>query len=118
MQEVASFAPLKPISHDDELPFDGGARVVHSLGHTPGSLAIHLPHRDVLFTNDCVAGVSQVMPGVFNTDRAEALASFRRPAAPPPSTVCFGHGDPLTVDVAAVLRASADRDSGLQIEHD
>lgn len=44
-----------------------------------------------------------------------------RLAALGPSTVCFGHGDPLvtdgTTDAAAVLYASADRDTGLQIEH-
>lgn len=114
-------APPTRVDHEladgDELPFGGGARVVHSPGHTAGSVAVHLPHHGVLFTGDCVAGVGQVMLGVFNTDRAEALVSFRRLAALAPSTVCFGHGDPLDVDAAAVLRASADRDSGLQVEH-
>ncbi|WP_434587704.1 MBL fold metallo-hydrolase [Streptomyces sp. A5-4] len=102
----------------DVLEFGGGARVVHSPGHTDGSIGIHLPRHGVLFTGDCVAAVGEVMLGVFNTDRKRALASFRRLAALAPSTVCFGHGDPLTDDAAAVLRASADRDSGLQVEHD
>ncbi|WNI26282.1 MBL fold metallo-hydrolase [Streptomyces sp. ITFR-16] len=99
------------------LPFGGGARVVHSPGHTPGSIGIHLPDHGVLFTGDCVASVEQVMLGVFNIDRAQAVASFRRLAALEAATVCFGHGDPLTADAASVMRASADRDSGLQIEH-
>ncbi|WP_406492121.1 MBL fold metallo-hydrolase [Streptomyces sp. NBC_00846] len=94
-----------------------GARVVHSPGHTPGSIGVHLPHHGVLFTGDCVAAVDRVMLGVLNIDRTRALASFRRLAALEPATACFGHGDPLTVDAAAVLRASADRDSGLQVEH-
>lgn len=64
-----------------------------------------------------MAGVEQVMLGVFNIDRERAVASFQRLAELEPATVCFGHGDPLTVDAAAVLRASADRDAGLQIEH-
>jgi glyoxylase-like metal-dependent hydrolase (beta-lactamase superfamily II) len=58
------------------------------------------------------------MLGVFNIDREQAVASFRRLAALGASTVCFGHGDPLTTDAVAVMRASADRDSGLQVEHD
>ncbi|MFF1838955.1 MBL fold metallo-hydrolase [Streptomyces sp. NPDC058231] len=107
----------REVSDGDELDFGDGARVVHCPGHTPGSLAVHLPYHGVLFTGDCVAGVGKVMLGVFNTDRAEALVSFRRLAALTPSTVCFGHGDPLTADAAAVLRTSADRDSGLQVEH-
>lgn len=101
----------------DEIGFGPGARVAHSPGHTPGSISIHLPRHGVLFTGDCVAGVGRVMLGVLNIDRARAVASFRRPAVLEPATVCFGHGDPLTVDTAAVLRASADRDSGLQVEH-
>ncbi|MDJ0460297.1 MBL fold metallo-hydrolase [Streptomyces sp. H27-C3] len=102
----------------DVLEFGGGARVVHSPGHTDGSIGVHLPRHGVLFTGDCVAAVGQVMLGVFNTDRERALASYHRLAALAPTTVCFGHGDPLTDDAAAVLRASADRDSGLQVEHD
>ncbi|MET9514276.1 MBL fold metallo-hydrolase [Streptomyces sp. NPDC002994] len=106
----------------DLLGFGDGARVVHSPGHTDGSIAVHLPHHGVLFTGDCVAGVGQIMLGVFNTDRERALESLRRLAALAPSTACFGHGDPLTDDAAYILRAaadraSADRDSGLQIEH-
>ncbi|MFJ7496171.1 MBL fold metallo-hydrolase [Streptomyces sp. NPDC097727] len=107
----------RELADGDEIRFGSGARVVHAPGHTPGSIGIHLPHHGVLFTGDCVAGVGQVMLGVFNIDRAQAVASFRRLAALEPDTACFGHGDPLTVDAAAVLRASADRDSGLQVEH-
>lgn len=92
----------------DELPFGGGARVVHAPGHTPGSIGIHLPRHGLLFTGDAVAGVDRVILGVFNADHGQALASFRRLAALAPSVVCFGHGDPLTVDAAAVLRAAAE----------
>ncbi|WP_260147485.1 MBL fold metallo-hydrolase [Streptomyces sp. CEV 2-1] len=99
------------------IDFGGGATVIHSPGHTPGSIGLHLPAHGVLFTGDCVAGVGRVMLGVFNIDREQAVASFRRLAALEPATVCFGHGDPVTAGTAAVLRASADRDSGLQIEH-
>ncbi|MBT2528273.1 MBL fold metallo-hydrolase [Streptomyces sp. ISL-99] len=101
----------------DLLGFGDGARVVHAPGHTDGSIAVHLPRHGVLFTGDCVAGVGQVMLGVFNTDRERALETFRRLAALAPAIACFGHGDPLTDGTAAVLRASADRDSGLQVEH-
>lgn len=108
-------APPTRVDHEltdsDELPFGGGAAVVHSPGHTHGSIGIHLPRHGVLFTGDCVAGAGQVMLGVFNVDRAQALASFRRLAALAPSTVCFGHGDPLTADAAEIMRAAAERDS-------
>ncbi|MFE6184895.1 MBL fold metallo-hydrolase [Streptomyces sp. NPDC056465] len=104
-------APPTRVDHEledgDELPFGDGARVVHSPGHTPGSIGVHLPRHGVLFTGDSVAGVGRVMPGVFNTDHAQARSSVARLAALAPSVVCFGHGDPLTVDAPAVLRAVA-----------
>ncbi|GAA2935276.1 hypothetical protein GCM10010446_20340 [Streptomyces enissocaesilis] len=103
---------------DGVLPGSGdGARVVRSPGRTDGSIAVHPPRHGVLFTGDCAAGVGRVVPGVFRTDREPALESFRRLAAPAPAAARPGHGDPLTDGTAAALRASADRDSGLQIEH-
>jgi glyoxylase-like metal-dependent hydrolase (beta-lactamase superfamily II) len=97
----------RELEDGDELPFGGGARVVHSPGHTRGSIGLHLPLHGVLFTGDSVAGAGRVMLGVFNTDHAVARASFQRLASLAPSVACFGHGDPLTDDAAAVLRAAA-----------
>ncbi|MEU9007743.1 MBL fold metallo-hydrolase [Streptomyces sp. NPDC048551] len=98
----------RELEDGDVLPFGDGAVVVHAPGHTPGSIGVHLPAHGVLFTGDCVAGVGQVMLGVFNVDRARALDSFRRLAALEPQVACFGHGDPWVTDTAATLRAAAD----------
>ncbi|MEU4348946.1 MBL fold metallo-hydrolase [Streptomyces sp. NPDC023838] len=99
----------REVEDGEVLDFGGGAVVVHSPGHTDGSIGVHLPRHGVLFTGDCVAGVGQVMLGVFNVDRAQAQASFRRLAALAPSVACFGHGDPLTRDTAKVLRETAEQ---------
>lgn len=99
----------RELEDGDGIAFGGGARVVHSPGHTPGSIGLHLPVHGVLFTGDSVAAVGRVMLGVFNTDHTRAQTSFRRLAALAPSVACFGHGDPLTTDTAAVLRAAAAR---------
>lgn len=98
----------REVEDGEVLDFGGGAVVVHSPGHTDGSIGVHLPRHGVLFTGDCVAGVGQVMLGVFNVDRARARTSFRRLAALAPSVACFGHGDPLTRDTARVLRETAE----------
>ncbi|MEW2174507.1 MBL fold metallo-hydrolase [Streptomyces sp. NPDC007027] len=97
----------RELTGGEVLPFGGGARVVHAPGHTPGSIALHLPRHGVLFTGDTVASAQRVMLGVFNVDRAEAAATFRRLAALGPRTVCFGHGDPLTEDAATLMEAAA-----------
>ncbi|MBT2367331.1 MBL fold metallo-hydrolase [Streptomyces sp. ISL-10] len=98
----------RELEDGEVLDFGGGARVIHSPGHTDGSIGIHLPYHGVLFTGDCVAGVGHVMLGVFNVDRATAQVSMRRLASLAPSTVCFGHGDPLTEHAAAVLLDAAE----------
>ncbi|MCK8681512.1 MBL fold metallo-hydrolase [Streptomyces lichenis] len=94
----------------EELGFGDGARVVHGPGHTEGSIAVHLPRHGVLFTGDTVASVGRVGLGVFHVDRERARASMRLFAQLAPTTVCFGHGDPLTTDAAA-LREAAERDA-------
>ncbi|HWU11781.1 MAG TPA: MBL fold metallo-hydrolase [Streptomyces sp.] len=97
----------RELTGGEELPFGGGALVVHAPGHTPGSLGIHLPRHKVLFTGDAAARVDRVILGVLNTDHAQAMASFRRLAALGPDVACFGHGDPLTTGAAAALRAAS-----------
>ncbi|MFD0038782.1 MBL fold metallo-hydrolase [Streptomyces anulatus] len=97
----------REVTGGEVLPFGDGARVVHAPGHTAGSIALHLPLHGVLFTGDTVASVERVMLGVFNVDRAEAAATFRRLAALAPRTVCVGHGDPLTENAAAAMEAAA-----------
>jgi glyoxylase-like metal-dependent hydrolase (beta-lactamase superfamily II) len=99
------------LSDGDVLGFGGGARVVHAPGHTHGSIALHLPAHGVLFTGDAVAAApvtGSVMLGVFNLDRARAIASFHRLAGLDADVACFGHGDPVTGHASAVLRKAAD----------
>ncbi|MEW1551069.1 MBL fold metallo-hydrolase [Streptomyces tsukubensis] len=99
----------REVEDGDDLGFGDGAVVVHAPGHTDGSMGIHLPRHGVLFTGDAIAAVERrVILGVFNTDRERAKASMSRLAALAPETVCFGHGDPVTEDTAAVLRAAAE----------
>ncbi|MFI0980519.1 MBL fold metallo-hydrolase [Streptomyces sp. NPDC021093] len=101
----------RELEDGDLLGFGGGARVVHAPGHTDGSLAVHLPHHGVLFTGDSIAAVDEVILGVFNVDREQALATMRRLASLAPSVACFGHGDPLTQDAGTTLLAAAERAS-------
>jgi glyoxylase-like metal-dependent hydrolase (beta-lactamase superfamily II) len=108
-------APPAPVRIDrelgdgDEHTFGGGAITVAVPGHTPGSVAFYLPGRRLLLAGDTAARspAGQVMPGVFNTDRAQAAASFRRLADLDTVIACFGHGEPLTQDAAHQLQTAA-----------
>ncbi|MFF3751783.1 MBL fold metallo-hydrolase [Streptomyces sp. NPDC002018] len=84
----------RELEDGDELDFGDGARVVHTPGHTDGSIGVHLPRHGVLFVGDTIASVGGIRLGVFHVDRERAQASMRRLVALAPSTVCYGHGDP------------------------
>ncbi|MEU2184448.1 MBL fold metallo-hydrolase [Streptomyces thermolilacinus] len=99
----------RELEDGDVLDFGGGAHVVHTPGHTPGSVAVHLPRHGVLLTGDTVASVSGLSLGVFHVDRAAAVESMRRLSRLAPlRAVCCGHGDPVTADAPAALRTAAE----------
>jgi glyoxylase-like metal-dependent hydrolase (beta-lactamase superfamily II) len=104
-------APPVPVERDlvdgDVLEFGGGAEILAIPGHTEGSIAIHLPRHGVLFTGDTIANVGSVMPGTFNQDRGQTVASFRRLAALDTETACFGHGEPIASGAGDRIREVA-----------
>ena len=99
----------RELGDGDELSVGGGAITVAVPGHTPGSVAFYLPARRVLLAGDTAARspAGQVMPGVFNNDRAQAAASFQRLADLDTDIACFGHGEPLTQNAVLELRKAA-----------
>ena len=120
-----SRAPVKPVRVDRELSdgdlidLGGGmeavAVAVAAPGHTPGSVAFHLPELGVLFTGDTVARTpdgEHVILGVFNADPAQAAESFERLAALGIEIACFGHGEPIAQGAGAELRVAAGQRSG------
>ncbi|HWC79256.1 MAG TPA: MBL fold metallo-hydrolase [Pseudonocardiaceae bacterium] len=114
LRQIPPVDPAPPTTVDqaigdgDRLDFGGGAVVLSVPGHTPGSIALHLPEHGVLFTGDTVASAEgRVIPGVFNVDRAGVLAALRRLSELDIGLACFGHGEPFSGDVPAALRAAA-----------
>jgi glyoxylase-like metal-dependent hydrolase (beta-lactamase superfamily II) len=99
----------RELGDGDELVFGGGAVTVGLPGHTPGSTGFYLPGPRLLLAGDTAARSpsGQVMPGVFNTDRTQAAASFRRLAGLDTDIAGFGHGEPVSRDAAAHLQAAA-----------
>ena len=80
------------------LPIMGGMEVLHTPGHTPGSISLYLKQREVLFTGDMLIGNGTrfhrplPFPGTdFKLYRrsVERLAQLRFDVA------CVGHGRPL-----------------------
>lgn len=81
----------------DILDFAGGAHVLEVPGHTPGSIALHLPSHRVLLTGDIAGELNgDVLLGPFNTDRAQARDSLRKLSAIDVDVLGFGHGEAIT----------------------
>jgi glyoxylase-like metal-dependent hydrolase (beta-lactamase superfamily II) len=99
----------RELSDGDDLGFGDGAVLIAAPGHTPGSAAVYLPRQRVLIAGDAIACRPDGQPvlGVFNADPARAAESFRRLAALDTELACFGHGEPITRDAGARLRAAA-----------
>lgn len=110
-----TIAPPPPcrVDHEaedgDELDFAGGAVVMHVAGHTPGSIALHLPARGVLLTGDLLAeSGGKVIVGVFNTDREQVHRSISRFARTGAQIAGVGHGDAILTDAAERLATCTD----------
>jgi glyoxylase-like metal-dependent hydrolase (beta-lactamase superfamily II) len=106
--------PAAPTTIDDGaiLPLLGGLRVVHTPGHTPGSICLYLESSRVLFTGD----VLQVIRGnltyahpFFSHDHLGARASVERLAALDVETIALSHYPPWREDPNAALRNLAER---------
>jgi glyoxylase-like metal-dependent hydrolase (beta-lactamase superfamily II) len=86
--------------------------VLHTPGHSPGSISLWLPALDALFTGDTV-----LKGGAGYLERPEsdawALASsVQRIAALPENTTLYpGHGAPTTISDETWLTDSTDRDT-------
>jgi glyoxylase-like metal-dependent hydrolase (beta-lactamase superfamily II) len=104
-------APAVPVDRElaggEVLDFGGGAHMIAIPGHTEGSIAIYLPGHRVLFTGDTIANVGQLTLGVFNQDRVQTVAAFRRLAELDVEIACFGHGEPVLSGAGERLRAVA-----------
>lgn len=107
-KDLPDAAPAR-IDHEvddgDVIDIGEPAHVVHTPGHTPGSIALHLPQRRMLLTGDSVAGVEgRPLAGYFCVDRSEALRSFRKLAELDVDVACFGHGAPILRSAGEVFR--------------
>ena len=96
-----------PVADGEILPILGGLRVVHTPGHTPGSICLYAERHKLLFTGD----ILQVFRGrvtfasrVFSEDMQLARESVARLAELDVETIAFSHYPPLREGANEVLR--------------
>lgn len=94
------------------LDVPGRPRVIEVPGHTPGSVAFHLPAQgavltgDALVTRDSLAGRTgpSIVCAAFTHNTDQALASLRSLARLDAGLVLPGHGDPYEHGVGQAAR--------------
>ncbi|MFD5141583.1 MBL fold metallo-hydrolase [Streptomyces sp. NPDC048511] len=95
----------------DVLDLPGRPEIVAMPGHSPGSVAVHVPVADAVFVGDALTtrhvltGRTGPQPAPFTDDPAEALDSLDRIAGLPASWVLPGHGAPWRVSPGEVGEA-------------
>ncbi|CAN5826643.1 MBL fold metallo-hydrolase [soil metagenome] len=91
-------------------------QILHTPGHTPGSISLWLPESDVLFTGDTV-----LKGGAGYLERPEcdawALASsvLRIASLPEATTLYPGHGAPTTIHDEPWLSETGDREALVEL---
>ena len=104
---------LDYIVEDSEVvPAAGGIRVLHTPGHTPGSVCYFLEQEGVLFSGDTIFSdqgrVSRSMPFPGN-DKERYQRSLERLAALEFDILCGGHGSPLVGNASREFRKMMSR---------
>lgn len=112
---VAGFDPrtrrMEPCATDrlladgDELPFAGGARVVHAPGHAAGQVALLLPRAGgLLVAADALANRNGLGWSLGYEDLVLGAATVGRLAELAFDAAVFGHGDPVVGGADAQFR--------------
>jgi glyoxylase-like metal-dependent hydrolase (beta-lactamase superfamily II) len=97
---VKPVGDVTTIQDGDILDLPGDPRVIHTPGHSPGSIAIHSPAVDSLFVGDAMTtrhvltGVEGAQPAPFTLDPESALQSLEKWLDFNARWVLPGHGHP------------------------
>lgn len=88
----------RTVEDGEVLTVGSGVRVIHTPGHTPGSVCYHLERAGVLFTGDTVfsGGRAVSLSAPYpKSSRSDLKQSLSRLAALDFDVLCGGHGTPL-----------------------
>lgn len=106
---VEKLFPLTGLLKDgDVIDSLGGLRVVHTPGHTPGSICLYSPSRKVLFSGDALVNRGELTgPNPkYTPDMVQAHRSIIERIAPLHFEIlCVSHGEIITQGAAEQVRA-------------
>ena len=100
------------------LDVPGSPRIIHTPGHTLGSVAVHVPAADAVFlgdtmtTRNVLTGATGPRPAPFTLEPGQALASLGRVEGVDATWVLPGHGpawDGGVAEAVRLIRQAADQ---------
>ena len=112
---------LRPLEDGQVLDVPGSPRIIYVPGHTPGSVAVHVPAVDALFlgdtmtTRNVLTGVTGPKPAPFTLEPRQAVASLDRIEAVDATWVLPGHGPAWSGGVTEAVRLI--RDAADPVDH-
>ncbi len=115
---VPSFSTFRPLVYTKPSEVDiqldgneilsllGGLKVIHTPGHTPGSISLFSPQNKLLIVGDALNNLYNIRPPLklISNDLPRAIDSIKRIAQLDFDILCFGHGRPLTKDAPAKVQ--------------
>jgi len=105
----------RPLEEGDTIEALGGTQVIHTPGHTPGSISLYQPERRIVFCGDALFNANPLTgaPGLrfplptATLDSAQARESVAKLSALNVEVLCCGHGEPIlngaSEQIAALL---------------
>ena len=96
-----------PLSDGDVLPVGGGLRVIHTPGHTPGSVCLYAEREKLLFVGDVLqrrrSGEVIFAHSVYSDDIDAARSSVQRLAGLDVEMIVFSHYAPVREGATEIL---------------
>jgi hydroxyacylglutathione hydrolase len=85
------------LNDGDELPLLGGIKILHTPGHTPGSICLFIPQEKLVIVGDLLTHRFRLSmpPGLFTVDPDQEVNSIKRLAGLDFNIIAFGHGSPI-----------------------
>ncbi len=101
----------KLLNDGDELPILGGIKILHTPGHTPGSICLFIPQQKLVIVGDLLT--NRFRPGlpsrVFTVDMVQEVNSVKKLASVDFDIIAFGHGRPILHEARPTVTRLAEK---------
>jgi glyoxylase-like metal-dependent hydrolase (beta-lactamase superfamily II) len=93
------------LNDGDELPILGGVKILHTPGHTPGSICLYVKTKKLVIVGDLLRNTSglSLPPRIFTESPELELSSIKKISELDFDTICFGHGMPVVGNAKQIL---------------